>query len=405
MLSDVPVRPRPRPTREGIAAGSALPLAAVALAFLLSQLPFVAPGLHLAWDESVYTSHVAPHVPSAYFSAPRARGLPVLIAPLTLLTSSTLALRVYLAVLSGTGLFVALWVWRRLRRMPVLALAGTLFAGLWVTQLYGPQAMPNLWTALSALTAVGCFLRAAANHSDRRALIGLCLALAAAALFRPTDALWLSLPMAAAGLGVRNWRRPALLAALVAGLALGGAQWVVEAYLSYGGVAARLHRASTIEASTRGLRVRIHYLDSKAGRAELRAQGVTDRAMRSWFKGKSRPGKANLERLDSAYWVRRRENLIRSGWLKRHLDNDGQGRRMEIYPVDQSAVTPSRARTNITERSITVRYVWADMVDAWADKGRQPDERNLGRHHHRPRQRLRRLRLRVLRRHRRLTPL
>ncbi|MFD4653610.1 hypothetical protein [Streptomyces sp. NPDC058441] len=269
MLSDVPVRPRPRPTREGIAAGSALPLAAVALAFLLSQLLFVAPGLHLAWDESVYASQVAPHVPSAYFSAPRARGLPVLIAPLTLLTSSTLALRVYLAVLSGTGLFVALWVWRRLRPMPVLALAGTLFAGLWVTQLYGPQAMPNLWTALSALTAVGCFLRAAANHSDRRALIGLCLALAAAALFRPTDALWLSLPMAAAGLGVRNWRRPALLAALVAGLALGGAQWVVEAYLSYGGVAARLHRASTIEGGI-GWHVAVGYqLRTLAGGPEL----------------------------------------------------------------------------------------------------------------------------------------
>ncbi|MFF1594294.1 hypothetical protein ACFVY0_40355 [Streptomyces sp. NPDC058286] len=120
--------------------------------------------------------------------------------------------------------------------------------------------------------------------------------------------------------------------------------------------------------STRGQNARIHYLDSKAGRAELRAQGVSDRAMRSWFRGKSRPGKANLERLDSAYWVRRRENLIRSGWLKRHLDNDGQGRRVEIYPVDQSAVPQSRARVNVTERSITVRYVWADLVDAWADQ-------------------------------------
>ncbi|MFB7713925.1 hypothetical protein [Streptomyces sp. NPDC056105] len=118
--------------------------------------------------------------------------------------------------------------------------------------------------------------------------------------------------------------------------------------------------------STRGQRARIHYLDSKAGRAELRAQGVSERAMRSWFNGKSRPSKANLERLDSAYWVRRRENLIRSGSLKRHLDNDGQGRRMEIYPVDQSAVPQSRARSNVTERSITVRHVWADMVDAWA---------------------------------------
>ncbi|MFD0035984.1 hypothetical protein ACWGDS_48635 [Streptomyces sp. NPDC055059] len=117
--------------------------------------------------------------------------------------------------------------------------------------------------------------------------------------------------------------------------------------------------------STRGQNARLRYLDSKAGRAELRAQGVSDRAMRSWFRGKSRPSKANLERLDSAYWVRRRENLIRSGWLKRHLDNDGQGRRMEIYPVDQSAVPQSRARVNVTERSIT-GYVWADLVNAWA---------------------------------------
>ncbi|MFD0066950.1 hypothetical protein [Streptomyces sp. NPDC056690] len=107
----MPIRPRPRPTREQIAAGSAWPPAAVALAFTLSQLLFVAAGLPLAWDESVYASQVAPHVPSAYFSAPRARGVPVLIAPLTLPTSSTLALRVYLAVLSGTGLFVALSVW------------------------------------------------------------------------------------------------------------------------------------------------------------------------------------------------------------------------------------------------------------------------------------------------------
>ncbi|MGW9044420.1 hypothetical protein ACWGQL_17910 [Streptomyces lydicus] len=171
----------------------------------------------------------------------------MLVAPLTLLSSATLALRVCLAVLSGAGLFLALWGWRRLRPVPVLALAGALFAGLWVTQLYGPQAMPNLWTALSGLAAVGCFLRAAGDRNDRRALLCLGLALAAAALFRPTDAVWLSLPMAAAGLFVRRWRRSALLAVIVAGLALGGAQWIVEAYLSYGGVLARLHRSSVTE--------------------------------------------------------------------------------------------------------------------------------------------------------------
>lgn len=245
------IRPRPRPTRAGVAAGGLLPLAALAVAFALIQLLFVVPGLNLSWDESVYASQVTPHFPSAYFSAPRARGVPVLLAPLTLLTSSTFALRIYLAALSAAGLFLALRVWRRLLPMSVLALAGLLFASLGVTQLYGAQAMPNLWVALCGLAAAGCFLRAAGDRGDGRALVGLCLALAAAALLRPSDAVWLSLPMAAAGLVVRRWRRPGLLAVLVGGLALGGAQWIVEAYLSYGGVAARLHRSSAIEGGIR----------------------------------------------------------------------------------------------------------------------------------------------------------
>ncbi|MEU0787457.1 hypothetical protein ABZ341_38695 [Streptomyces sp. NPDC006173] len=219
----------------------------LAIAFALAQLLFVVPGLNLNWDESVYASQVTPGIPSAYFSAPRARGVPALLAPLTLFTSSTLALRLYMATLSAAGLFLALWVWRRLLPMSVIALAGVLFAGLWVTQLYGPQAMPNLWVALCALAVVGCFLRAAGYRGDRRALVGMFLALAATALLRPSDAVWLSLPLAAAGLVVRRWRRPGLLAVLVAALALGGAPWIVEAYLSYGGVAARLHRSSAIE--------------------------------------------------------------------------------------------------------------------------------------------------------------
>ncbi|AJF69329.1 hypothetical protein [Streptomyces vietnamensis] len=118
--------------------------------------------------------------------------------------------------------------------------------------------------------------------------------------------------------------------------------------------------------SKRGLNARLRYLDSPAGRAALKDQGVTARTIRSWTKGKSTPTAANRERIDSAYWIRRRENLIRSGWLKRHLDNDGRGRRMEIYPVDQSHVPAERLRPNLQQRSITVRYIWGDLVDAWA---------------------------------------
>ncbi|MFF0561525.1 hypothetical protein [Streptomyces sp. NPDC004266] len=121
-------------------------------------------------------------------------------------------------------------------------------------------------------------------------------------------------------------------------------------------------------ASKRGLSARLRYLDSPAGRAALKEQGVTARTIRSWMTGKATPTKANRERIDSAYWGRRRENLIRSGWLKRHLDNHGRGRRMEIYPVDQSQVPAERSRPTLQQRSITVRYIWGDLVDAWASQ-------------------------------------
>ncbi|MGW2562683.1 hypothetical protein ACWCXB_26245 [Streptomyces sp. NPDC001514] len=226
----------------------ALPLlAVVAAAFTLVQLVLVVPGLGLGWDETVYVSHVSPQAPAAFFSAPRARGITYLVAPVAAVTTSVGALRVYLAVLSGCGLFLSLWVWRRMLPVPVLAVAGALFAGLWITAYYGPQAMPNLWVAYGALTAVGCFLRAARDSGDRGALIGLGAGVAFMALMRPTDALWLVLPLAAGSLLVRAWRRPLLLVVLAASALFGCAEWIVEAYVRYDGLFARLRRASEIQ--------------------------------------------------------------------------------------------------------------------------------------------------------------
>ncbi|WP_405534827.1 hypothetical protein OG787_08890 [Streptomyces sp. NBC_00075] len=222
-------------------------LLAVAGAFTLAQLALAVPGVGLGWDETVYVSQISPQAPAAFFSAPRARGITFLVAPVAAWTTSTEALRVYLALLSGCGLFAALWVWRRLLPAPVLAVAGALFASLWVTVFYGPQAMPNLWVALGALAAVGCFLRAARDPGDHRALIGLGAGMALAALMRPTDAVWLALPLAGAALSVPNSRRTLLLAVLVGSAVLGCAEWVVEAYAAYGGLGARLARASEIQ--------------------------------------------------------------------------------------------------------------------------------------------------------------
>ncbi|MFI1197955.1 hypothetical protein ACH4VR_00550 [Streptomyces sp. NPDC020883] len=227
-------RPRPGP-------------AATGAAFTLLQLLLVVPGTGLGWDETVYVSQVARDVPAAFFSAPRARGITYLIAPVTELTSSTTALRIALAVLSGAGLWAALRVWRPLLPTRVLALAGALFATLWITLYYGPQAMPNLWAAYGVLAATGCFLRAVRDRADRRALVGLPAAVAVVALMRPPDAGWLMLVPAAAALVVPRWRRPALVPLMAGGFLLGAADWIVEAYTRYGGLAARLHRAAEIQ--------------------------------------------------------------------------------------------------------------------------------------------------------------
>ncbi|TJZ44465.1 hypothetical protein FCH28_29380 [Streptomyces piniterrae] len=220
---------------------------AIALAFAVVQLVVVVPGSGLSWDETIYVSQVGGHTPPAFFSAPRARGISYLVAPVVALTSSTTALRIYLAVLSAAALFVALWIWRKVLPTPVLAWSGALFAGLWPTVFYGPAAMPNLWCALGALAAVGCFVRAVHGAGDRAAVAGVGVAVALVAALRPADGVWLTLPLLLAVVLVPRWRRPAVFAVLVAGLLVGGAPWIVEAYAHHGGLLARLHRASEIQ--------------------------------------------------------------------------------------------------------------------------------------------------------------
>lgn len=75
-------------------------------------------------------------------------------------------------MLAGLGLFLALRCWRGLFPVRVLASGGALFATLWITMFYGPQAMPNFWVAIGALAAVGCFLRAQADRVARAPLWG-----------------------------------------------------------------------------------------------------------------------------------------------------------------------------------------------------------------------------------------
>ncbi|EGX54614.1 integral membrane protein [Streptomyces zinciresistens K42] len=236
--------PRTVPPRRWPPRGAAPP-AAVAAAFTLAQLLLVRPTMGLGWDEIVYVSQAGDAAPAAFFSAPRARGVSLLVWPVASWSSSTALLRVYLAVLSGLGLHLALRAWRGLFPTRVLAGAGAFFATLWVTLFYGPQAMPNLWVAFGALICVGCFLRARAGLlPDRRALWGVFAAAALMAWMRPTDAVWVTVPLLLLAVAGRHRRLGAFLAA---GLAAGALEWVVEAYAAYGGLRERLNEASRIQ--------------------------------------------------------------------------------------------------------------------------------------------------------------
>ncbi|MFF7355907.1 MULTISPECIES: hypothetical protein [Streptomyces] len=237
-------RERPHRTPDGARrTRSTITLAAVAAAFTLAQLLLVRPGMGLGWDETVYVSQVSAHAPAAFFSAPRARGVSLLVAPVASWSSSTALLRIYLAVLSGLALFLALRAWRGLFPARVLGLGGALFASLWVTLFYGPQAMPNYWVAVGALAAVGCFLRSRTGPG-RSPYRGLAASAALMAWMRPMDAVWAVLPLLVLALARRQGRP---LAVLLAGLAAGAAEWIAEAYVRYGGPVRRLADGSAIQ--------------------------------------------------------------------------------------------------------------------------------------------------------------
>ncbi|MFG3102037.1 hypothetical protein ACGFZL_16165 [Streptomyces sp. NPDC048182] len=244
LLVGGPRRAAPRATGPARRLRGDLPCAAVAAAFVLAQVLLVPPAMGLGWDEIVYVSQITAHHPAAFFSAPRSRGVTLLAAPVASWSSSTVLLRLWLAVLSGVGLYLGLRAWRGLYPARVLATAGAFFATLWITLFYGPQAMPNYWVAVGALVCVGSWLRARREGAGRAPLWGVAAGAALMALMRPADAVWVSLPLLALALLRGHWR---LLLAVLGGLVAGGGEWVIEAYAWYGGLGERLSRASEIQ--------------------------------------------------------------------------------------------------------------------------------------------------------------
>ena len=134
--------------------------------------------------------------------------------------------------------------WRRLRPGWVLAVAGLIFGGLAISQNSGVQIYPDWWGALGVLALTGLVLHAVnGTMRDRVTLPSIAFASLLIVLMRPQNIVFIMGPAILAVIIVRAWRRPKVLLAMGIGIALGCLEWVIGAYLWYGGLGSRIHLA------------------------------------------------------------------------------------------------------------------------------------------------------------------
>jgi hypothetical protein len=203
----------------------------------------------LTYDEVVYASQVSADTPATIFTAHRSRGMSLLLAPVVSISEWVFVFRLYLIVLSGLFMYLAFRPWLavfgglggRYRFVPAAAAAG--LTTLWLTVLYGTLAYPNLWVGFAVVAGVGYFCQAV-SEPGWRPLVGLGVAFAAGSLIRPTDALVAAVPLLAAPLLVRAWRRWRPWLVVVAGLSVGWGAWIAEGFVRFDGPAERWRSSS-----------------------------------------------------------------------------------------------------------------------------------------------------------------
>jgi len=222
-------------------------LALVAVLFVTVVLVRAPLRMPLGWDEVTYIAQTSVHSSPVVMPPNHSRGVGLLAAPVTLLTTSAIALRIWMALLAGLGFFLALLCWRRIRSARVIALAGLVFGSLAVTQLYGPLVMANLWEALGALALAGLFLRLVHGRISRRvALPLLAFVTFFLILVRYQDAIFVLAPVTLGIALVHGWRDRGVAVAIGAGILAGIIEWVGEAVAFYHGPVQRWVSASQI---------------------------------------------------------------------------------------------------------------------------------------------------------------
>ena len=187
-----------------------------------------------SWDEAIYLSQITRGAPALPFVASRARGITVLVAPLSGVGAPLWLVRLALALAAAVALALAFRAWIPLVHWGAPLGAG-LFAFSWPVCFYASEVMPNLWSAVLAVAATGLVAREAVreDRSTIRSIVGVAAAIACMALIRPPDAVALAVTLGIAVVILRGSGR--LVIGIVAGAALGFMPWLVEMSVRYGG--------------------------------------------------------------------------------------------------------------------------------------------------------------------------
>ena len=233
-----------QPARRPLSRDSVLWLVLVVVAFLAAELTPALLRLPLGADEITYIARTSVRVSGVTLPPVHGQGAGLLAAPVTLLTDSLLAIRIWMSVLSAAGLFLAVLSWRGLRQMWVLALAALILASLAITQNSGVQVYPDWWGALGVLALTGLFLQAVNGTMRPRVVLPLiAVASLVIVLMRPQNIAFIMAPAILAAVLVPGWRQPRIWVAMAVGTAFGCLEWIIGAYLMYGGLLSRLHEA------------------------------------------------------------------------------------------------------------------------------------------------------------------
>jgi hypothetical protein len=237
-------QPDGAPTRIWLRRDSLFWLVVVSVLFLAAELTPQLLRMPLGADEITYIAQTSARASSISLPPVHGQGAGLLAAPVTLLTTSLVALRIWMAVLSAIGLFLTVLCWRGLRPIWVLALGELILASLAISQNSGVQVYPDWWGALATVALIGLFLHAVNGTMPGRVVLPLiALASLVIALMRPQNVVFLMGPVILAVLTVRKWRKIKVMAAMAVGIALGFLDWMLGAYLWFGGLFERIRLA------------------------------------------------------------------------------------------------------------------------------------------------------------------